>query len=106
MLLVASVLLSTASFAWLTLANSLEVVGVDTMVGSNGNLEIALNTHELCQCCLSVMWQSSGKLQSHRNVDRTEVLSTFLLLMVAFSTKCGDSDVGNGNSYEIFGAKG
>lgn len=42
MLLVSSLLLTTTSFAWLTLSSAPEVFNVTTTIGANGNLEIAL----------------------------------------------------------------
>lgn len=45
LLLVASLLLTSTSFAWLTLALAPEVTGITAAVGANGNLEIALNVN-------------------------------------------------------------
>ncbi|MBQ8612537.1 MAG: leucine-rich repeat protein [Oscillospiraceae bacterium] len=45
LLLVASILLTTASYAWLSLSRAPEITSVSTVLGSNGNLEIALNTN-------------------------------------------------------------
>lgn len=42
LLLVSSLLLTTTSFAWLTLSLTPEVTNVTTTIGANGNLEIAL----------------------------------------------------------------
>lgn len=42
LMLVASLLLTTTSFAWLTLSLAPEVPSVTTTIGANGNLEIAL----------------------------------------------------------------
>ena len=44
LMLVSSLLLSIASFAWLVLSQAPEVSGVHAAVGANGSLEIALNT--------------------------------------------------------------
>ncbi len=49
MLLVAALLLSTVSYAWLTMSVAPEVTGVTTNIGSNGSLEIALLTTETRQ---------------------------------------------------------
>lgn len=49
MLLVASILLTTTSYAWLVLSVSPEVTGVSTNIGSNGSLEIALLNTETRQ---------------------------------------------------------
>ena len=46
MLLVASTLLVTSSYAWFVMATAPEVTGIDTQVGANGALEIALRTGE------------------------------------------------------------
>ena len=42
MLLVATLLLSATSYAWLVLSQAPEVSNVTTTIGANGNLEIAL----------------------------------------------------------------
>lgn len=42
MLLVATILMVTTSYAWFVLSTAPEVTGIDTQVGSNGSLEIAL----------------------------------------------------------------
>ena len=42
MLLIATILLTTASYAWLVLSVAPEVTGISTNVGANGALEIAL----------------------------------------------------------------
>ncbi len=42
LLLICSVLLVSASFAWIALSRAPEITGVDTNVGTNGSLEIAL----------------------------------------------------------------
>lgn len=44
MLLVASFMVVSSSYAWFTLSTAPEVKGITTTVGSNGNLEIALYT--------------------------------------------------------------
>lgn len=49
MLLVAALLLSTVSYAWLTMSVAPEVTGVTTNIGANGSLEIALLTTETRQ---------------------------------------------------------
>lgn len=41
-LLVCSTVLASASYAWLSLSKSPEIVGIDTSICANGNLEIAL----------------------------------------------------------------
>lgn len=46
MLLVASTLLVTSSYAWFVMSTAPEVTGIDTQVGANGALEIALRTGE------------------------------------------------------------
>lgn len=43
MLLVASIMMVSSSYAWFTLSTAPEVTGITTTVGSNGNLEIALS---------------------------------------------------------------
>ena len=46
MLLVASILMVSTTYAWFTLSTAPEVTGITTSVGANGNLEIALLTTE------------------------------------------------------------
>ncbi len=46
MLLVASTLLVTSSYAWFVMSTAPEVTGIDTQVGANGALEIALRDGE------------------------------------------------------------
>ncbi len=43
MLLVASIMMVSSSYAWFTLSTAPEVTGITTTVGSNGSLEIALS---------------------------------------------------------------
>lgn len=45
MLLVSTLLISTASYAWLSLSMAPEVTDVNTTLAANGSLEIALNTN-------------------------------------------------------------
>lgn len=47
LVLVAALLVSATSYAWLVLSQAPEVTGVSTTLGANGNLEIALNTNSL-----------------------------------------------------------
>lgn len=54
MLLVAATLMATASYAWFVLSTAPELTGVDTQVGANGALEIALLDNE--------SWNSLDKL--------------------------------------------
>ena len=54
MLLVAATLMATASYAWFVLSTAPELTGVDTQVGANGALEIALLDDE--------SWDSLDKL--------------------------------------------
>lgn len=42
MLLVASIMMISATYAWFTLSTAPEITGITTSVGANGNLEIAL----------------------------------------------------------------
>lgn len=44
MLLVASIMMVSSTYAWFTLSTAPEVTGITTSVGANGNLEIALLT--------------------------------------------------------------
>ena len=47
MVLVASLMVVSSSYAWFTLSTAPEVTGITTSVGSNGNLEMALRTGAL-----------------------------------------------------------
>lgn len=47
MLLVASTLLVTSSYAWFVMSTAPEITGIETQVGANGALEIALRSDEL-----------------------------------------------------------
>ena len=42
MLLVASIMMISATYAWFTLSTAPEITGITTSVGANGNLEMAL----------------------------------------------------------------
>ena len=46
MLLIAALMVVTATYAWFTLSTSPEVTGITTTVGANGNLEIALGSSD------------------------------------------------------------
>lgn len=46
MVLVASIMVVSSSYAWFTLSTAPEVKGITTSVGSNGNLEMALRTEK------------------------------------------------------------
>lgn len=46
MLLIAALMVVTATYAWFTLSTSPEVTGITTTVGANGNLEIALGSKD------------------------------------------------------------
>ena len=46
MVLVACIMVVSSSYAWFTLSTAPEVTGIQTSVGSNGNLEMALITTE------------------------------------------------------------
>ena len=50
MVLVASIMMVSASYAWFTLSTAPEVTGITTSIGSNGNLEMA---------CVPVPWRKS-----------------------------------------------
>ncbi|MBQ9393858.1 MAG: hypothetical protein IJU18_07725, partial [Oscillospiraceae bacterium] len=52
MLLVASIMVVSSTYAWFTLSTAPEITGISTSVGANGNLEIAL---------LNSDWQEDGE---------------------------------------------
>jgi len=43
MLMVSAIMVVSTSYAWFTLSTAPEVTGIDTAIGANGNLEMALN---------------------------------------------------------------
>ena len=43
MLMVSAIMVVSSSYAWFTLSTSPEVTGIETSIGANGNLEMALN---------------------------------------------------------------
>lgn len=43
MLMVSAIMVVSSSYAWFTLSTAPEVTGIDTAIGANGNLEMALN---------------------------------------------------------------
>ena len=63
MLLVASFMVVSSTYAWFTLSTAPEVTGITTQIGANGNLEIALATD------ITVL---PGNLNGAANVDTTE----------------------------------
>lgn len=46
MLLVACIMTVSSTYAWFTLSTAPEVKGISTTIGANGNLEMALGTHD------------------------------------------------------------
>lgn len=67
MLLVASTLLVTSSYAWFVMSTAPEVTGIDTQVGANGALEIALLNDET--------WIDLSKLDM-MDIDENAVLGS------------------------------
>ena len=45
MLMVATIMMVSSTYAWFTLSTAPEVKGISTTIGSNGNLEMALGTY-------------------------------------------------------------
>ena len=64
MLLVACIMVVSSSYAWFTLSTAPEVTGIQTSVGANGNLEIALATGTLTDASLINSKASSIKISS------------------------------------------
>ena len=62
MLLVASVLMGSTTYAWLVLSIAPEVTGISTNIGANGSLEIALLNTETRQNMSAIR---SGKTKKH-----------------------------------------
>lgn len=58
MLLVASIMVVSSTYAWFTLSTAPEITGISTSVGANGNLEIALLNSE------SGTWADMTKISS------------------------------------------
>lgn len=57
MLLVASIMMISATYAWFTLSTAPEVTGITTSVGANGSLEMALLNSET--------WDALGEIKSN-----------------------------------------
>lgn len=70
MLLVATIMMASSTYAWFTLSTAPEVTGITTSVGANGNLEMALLNSEtfadLSKITTSV--GDSGKRDADRNI--------------------------------------
>ena len=67
MLLIASLLMSTATFAWFVLSTAPEVTGIETKVGANGSLEIALlNTQTRADMSTIRAGLGGGSLQANQ----------------------------------------
>lgn len=76
LLLVSTIMLGSATFAWFTLSTAPEVTGLSTTVGSNGSLEIALQ---------STIPASEGDMTGARNTE--------------ISSAVGDSRYADGGSW-------
>jgi len=67
MLLVSTILMSTTTYAWFVLSTAPEVTGIETQVGANGSLEIALlNTETRADMSLIRSGFAGGSLQEDR----------------------------------------
>ena len=74
MLLVASIMVVSSTYAWFTLSTAPEITGISTSVGANGNLEMALlNTQtfanpELIKSAVGDSMDAQGKSATEANV--------------------------------------
>jgi hypothetical protein len=67
MLLIATLLMSTTTFAWFVLSTAPEVTGIETKVGANGSLEIALlNTQTRADMSTIRAGLGGGSLQENQ----------------------------------------
>lgn len=72
MLVIATILLATTSYAWLVLSVAPEVTGISTNVGANGSLEIALLTTNTRQN-LNAIRTTVGESLATRNPEANQV---------------------------------
>ena len=72
MLLVASIMMVSSTYAWFTLSTAPEVTGITTSVGANGNLEIALLTTNTYQSPESIS-SSTGDSSAHQAVTAANI---------------------------------
>lgn len=72
MLLVASIMMVSSTYAWFTLSTAPEVTGITTSVGANGNLEIALLTTDTFGSPDSIS-SSTGDSSAHQAVTAANV---------------------------------
>ena len=68
MLLVASVLMGSTTYAWLVLSIAPEVTGITTNIGANGSLEIALLNTETRQNMSTIRSGKVGESLAARNL--------------------------------------
>ena len=67
MLLISTIMMSTTTFAWFVLSTAPEVTGIETQVGDNGSLEIALlNTETHANMSTIRAGLGGGSLQENR----------------------------------------
>lgn len=65
MLLVASIMMVSSTYAWFTLSTAPEVTGISTSVGANGNLEIALLNGADTYSTETDTWADMAKIKSN-----------------------------------------
>lgn len=68
MLLVSSIMMVSSTYAWFTLSTAPEVTGIQTAVGANGNLEMALQPYSGVLSEINTGESDSTKLPLERNV--------------------------------------
>lgn len=68
MLLVSSIMMVSSTYAWFTLSTAPEVTGINTAVGANGNLEMALLPLTGDANAITTGTQDSTKVLKERNV--------------------------------------
>ena len=88
MLMVSAIMVVSSSYAWFTLSTAPEVTGIQTSVGANGNLEMALNnggtitsnvgdsTKELIE--KNVTWGNLVDLSEGYGLDRVQLMPSRL----------------------------
>ncbi len=71
MLMIAAILLTGATFAWLTLSLSPEVTGISTQIGANGSLEIALLNAETRGDLSKIKTSVGSSLANNKTANNT-----------------------------------
>ena len=117
MLLVASIMMISATYAWFTLSTAPEITGITTSVGANGNLEMALLSGNVnattteeggIQSSMAVVADTVANLTWGNLVDLSDDsygLQSISLKPARFNN-AGDWATGNLLSIPVYGADG